>query len=668
MLLHRSSRPARVSVPLLLGMVFALLIGLVFPPAASLAAGANPGKLEATTSAHWVSIIDSYLDSSNNLYVTGTYSGTLDFDTGPGTSTLGTNPASSLGDIFIAKYTAQGELTWVKQLRSQQNVYAQYSSAIIADASGNVYVTGSFYGTMDFDPGAGTTNLSAQSGNTDAFVLKLDSSGAFSWAFDIGGSTSDSGSALALDSSGNLYVVGDYYGSGVDADPGAGTITLPGVASGKHLFVLKVNTAAGSVTWARAATNPGGYDPAATDVVVDGNGMIYVAGTMIILTVDPAGANIGLTSGYPANYNDGFLWKLNNSGTTQSAIKIGGYAANGDGIDSLALDSSNNLYLAGYFNGDADFDPGAGTVSRTAASNGSAFLLKLTSAGAFSMVQTWSGDNPANYDGIGLTNIAIDSSGNLLLAGSLSGSVDLDPGAGTTTFTGSYDGLLLKLSSAGAFILARQVATSAALVAALPLSNDDIMVIGNVAGDVAPRSVDVDPGSGSATVSVPANYSDDINFIYLYPTSAFFTTWKFDGSGLGNPPGGNVAPTFDDADNQATLTLLEDAVPQDLRSLLAASDSDASQTLTWSQVGAPAKGVFSITSGTANTPASAALPQSASYTPNANANGTDSFGVKVSDGSGSDTLTFSVAITAVNDEPALTLAPTRLLTAPTKAA
>ncbi len=650
---HRSHHwrfPRKLRLVLLL----VWLLTFVVQPTGSYAATTNPATFEAASLADYFAIGDSYVDSANNVYLTGTFDGTIDFDPGAGTSTLSAG-ASSLGDIFIAKYSAAGELAWARKIAAGQITYGQGASAIIADSAGNVFVAGGFYGTVDFDPGAGTANRTGQSGNTDAFLLKLDSSGNYAWAFDFGGSVSETADALAVDSSGNVYMTGSYYGAGIDADPGAGTITLPGADSQKHLYVLKASST-GAVTWAKGAAGTTG-DPIAYAIAVDSTGKVYVGGTLFGLDF---GGGYSFSSGYPTDYTDAFLWTLNSSGTTQNAVMFGGVASSTyDQVSEIAIDAADNVFLAGSYAGTTDFDFGVGTVNRTAGSNGSTFLLKLSSAGAFSMVKTWTGADAANYDSFSISGLNLLSNGKILLTGAIGGfpnaaSVDIDPGAGTVTR--STSGILVMLDASGDYLYDGQIGSGGTILEVYPLSNYNAVVVGSVGCDYSgARSVDVDPSAGTANVSVAGCYEDPITYEGLYPNSGFFGVWSLDSAGLGAAPGANVAPEFDDADDSLTLSMLEDAGGQSLSADLAASDSDADQTLTWSQGSGPTKGAFGVSSGTASTPATAATPATAIYTPTANLNGSDSFTVAVSDSVGSDTLSVAVTITAVNDEPTLSL-------------
>ena len=96
-------------------------------------------------------------DASGNIYVTGFFSGSADFDPGAGVANLS---SAGFQDIFIAKYDASGNYVWARQVGSTSE---DIGNGIAIDGSGNAYVTGSFVGIADFDPGAGTANL----GNPD---------------------------------------------------------------------------------------------------------------------------------------------------------------------------------------------------------------------------------------------------------------------------------------------------------------------------------------------------------------------------------------------------------------------------------------------------------------------------------------------------------------------
>ncbi|MCH2046242.1 MAG: SBBP repeat-containing protein, partial [Saprospiraceae bacterium] len=107
------------------------------------------------------------VDAAGNVYTTGSFEDTVDFDPGAGTTNL-----SAIGgsDIFIQKLDASGNFLWAKSFGGSSS---DWGSSIAVDASENVYTTGSFQDTVDFDPGAGTINLISQ-GSLDIFVHKIN--------------------------------------------------------------------------------------------------------------------------------------------------------------------------------------------------------------------------------------------------------------------------------------------------------------------------------------------------------------------------------------------------------------------------------------------------------------------------------------------------------------
>jgi hypothetical protein len=157
-------------------------------------------------------------DSSGNVYTTGFFSGTVDFDPGAGTANL---TSAGSDDSFISKLDSGGNYVWAKQLGG---ISAELAIGISVDSSGNVYTTGTFQGTADFDPGAGTANLTSAGGD-DSFISKLDSSGNYVWAKQLGSTGADVAYGVSVDSSGNVYTTGFFSGT-VDFDPGAGTANL----------------------------------------------------------------------------------------------------------------------------------------------------------------------------------------------------------------------------------------------------------------------------------------------------------------------------------------------------------------------------------------------------------------------------------------------------------
>ncbi len=178
-------------------------------------------------------------DGDSNIYVNGTFTNTVDFDPGAGTTNLTSNGGD---DIFITKFDLSGELSWVKQIG---NANSEFPYSIALDSTYNVYSTGYFYDTVDFDPGAGTTNLTSNGGSDDLFLVKLDTDGAFQFAKAISNSGSEGGLSINIDSSDDIYLLGYFDTNNTDFDPGAGTNNISPI-SGFDTFILKLSNAGDS--------------------------------------------------------------------------------------------------------------------------------------------------------------------------------------------------------------------------------------------------------------------------------------------------------------------------------------------------------------------------------------------------------------------------------------
>jgi Beta-propeller repeat/S-layer homology domain len=356
------------------------------------------------------------VDSNGNVYITGTFQGTADFDPGAGSYDL-----TSFGryDIFVAKLDSNGNFVWAKSIVGTYLFADDSGSGIVVDSNGNVYVTGTFQNTADFDPGAGTYNLTA-AGNSDVFVLKLDDSGNFIWAKNMGGTGFAGGISIDVDPNGNIYTTGDFDGP-ADFDPGAGTFNLMGTDV-YSFFVSKLD-GNGNFVWAKAT---GGMS-----LQVDPNGNVYIGGAFgDTVDFDPSAETFNMSS---EGIGDAFLSKLDSNGNFIWAKRMGG--AGFDFAKSIVLDTSNSVYATGWFVGTADFDPGAGTFNLTALSaEDDIFVSKLDSNGHFHWAKRMGGT--VTDWGYG---IALDAMGNVYTTGTFSFTADFDPNASVFNLTSAGD-------------------------------------------------------------------------------------------------------------------------------------------------------------------------------------------------------------------------------------
>jgi hypothetical protein len=163
------------------------------------------------------------LDATGYIYIYGYFSQTVDFDPHP----VNTYNLSSKGqqDIFILKLNPDGEFQWVKQIGG---IMGDYPHSITIDSRNNIYASGNFRQTVDFDPGPGTYNLSSKGTTSDAFILKLDPEGNFLWVLQIEGENTSSSdvNSLVTDEQGNILGTGRYFKT-ITMDPGVGNNFSP---------------------------------------------------------------------------------------------------------------------------------------------------------------------------------------------------------------------------------------------------------------------------------------------------------------------------------------------------------------------------------------------------------------------------------------------------------
>lgn len=340
---------------------------------------------------------------------------------------------------------------WAKNFDGTSSTCVPYG--IKSDNSGNVYTTGGFIGNIDFDPGIGT-NIFNSFGVWDIFVSKLDASGDFVWAKQIGGTSSEQGFSITCDNSGNVYVTGYFLGT-VDFDPGPGTYTLSSLPTNttENCFILKLN-ASGNFVWVKHFAS---YR--ANSITLDNSGNVYTTGDFTgTVDFDPGIGNFFLTAYASSSYYDGFISKLDNNGNFIWAKNIGGSCGT-CAVDpgSIKVDPSGNVYTTGmFFGGSVDFDPGVSTFTLNQ-TGGTVFISKLNVSGNFVWAKQIQG-----YRG---NAMALDGSGNVYTIGDFVTSGDFDPGTGVFIMTpvvnplGSKNAFISKLDSLGDFVWAKQIST-----------------------------------------------------------------------------------------------------------------------------------------------------------------------------------------------------------------
>jgi hypothetical protein len=489
------------------------------------------------------------VDASGNVISTGLFKNTIDFDPGGGVSTLTSvnNPstANNQNDIFISKVDVNGNFVWAKQLAG---IDLKDATAVGVDAAGNVYTTGFFYGTVDFDPGVGVSNLTSK-GYNDIFISKLDASGNFVWAKQMGSLYGDNGYAITVDSAGNVFTTGSFSDT-CDFDPNAGVSNM--TAFVENIFISKLDTN-GNFVWAKSmggiAYNRG------KAITLDATGNVYVGGTFGGTTdFDPNAGVANLTSvGSFGGYEDMFILKLDLNGSYVWAKQFSGTGTKF--LKGMAVDASGNVFTAGMFSGTVDFNPSAAVGNLSGPTFGDdGFISKLDVSGNFVWVKQLEGTIRD------VASLALDTAGNVYTTGNFysDSPTDFDPGVGIYNLSITHrfgdDTYILKLDISGSFVWVKQIGGVPSLTAGPDTIAKSIVVDSSGSiyttgtfGSSTSDSGDFDPDAGVALLT-PTGGSADMFVHKMSQTALGLSKNSYDNniSVYPNPSNGNFNIEIDE--------------------------------------------------------------------------------------------------------------------------
>jgi len=320
---------------------------------------------DANGNAMWVQSIDGTatgsgiaLDASGkNIYVTGTFTGTVKF----GGNAFHITPPLNGRNTYVAKYNSKGNFLWADKILCSQPLTSYFgvnSNGIAVDGGGYCYLTGYFYNCTALFPNY--TNL--QPGNINTiYIAQWDPNGKFTWEKGPSGTTLTSyGSAIAVDKTGNSYVAGGVVGG----NGSFGGLALANYNNAEETGFVVSCDFYGNIIYLEtivAANSNSGSAP--TSIAADNYGNCYVAGNFSdSITI----GNFVLKSSYNPNYyNNIFIAKIQNTspnGKTLWAIQEGGQnPLSTDYTNATSIcynDNLKSLFIGGYFEGHALFNNG----------------------------------------------------------------------------------------------------------------------------------------------------------------------------------------------------------------------------------------------------------------------------------------------------------------------
>ncbi|MFH1513883.1 MAG: hypothetical protein ABIG42_00305 [bacterium] len=378
-------------------------------------------------------------DNFGNFYVTGFFRGTVDFD-----PSAGEDFHTSLGyaDAYLSKFNALGEWTWTKTWGGSYRDELGLSVAL--DSFGDVYVTGSFYYKVDFDPGPGIEERTVK-GVHDVFLSKFDPDGNFIRVRTWGGFIYDTGNCVSVDNFDNVFVCGSFS-SAVDFDPGVSVDER--ISKGYlDIFISRFNSAGDYIG---VKTVGGVEDDSAMGISVDSTGNQYVTGGFRqTVDFDPG---IFIYERSSLGNNDIFLLCLDSMDNFNWVQTWGGIDT--DYGYSVDTDSFGNVFVTGYFVDVVDFDPSGGVDEWTSHGGNDIFLSKFQTSGNFLWAKAW-GDINWSEEG---WCVKTDSFGDIYVSGRFCYTpVDFDPGPGVDIhYSKGWDEIFLtKFDTGGNHIWAR---------------------------------------------------------------------------------------------------------------------------------------------------------------------------------------------------------------------
>ncbi len=387
------------------------------------------------------------VDATGSAYITGfTYSG--DYPTTPGA--YDQSVASPTSDVFVTKLDAAGAaLVYSTYLGGSRD---DYGASVAVDATGSAYVTGYTYSSnYPTTPGAYDTalgvDISIDPNVSDVFVTKLDATGAvLAYSTYLGGINNDSGSGIAVDSSGSAYVTGST--SWPSYTTSAGFPTTSGAFDtssngGADAFVAKLDVTGTALLY---STYLGGSDTdGGAGIAVDAAGSAYVTGSTRSSDYPTTPGAYDTSVTFPSS--DVFVTKLNANGAALLYSTLVGGDLN-DGGSAVAVDTTGSAFVVGAAGSNFPTTPGAYDTGWNGDVDG--FVSKLDSTGSALIYSSYLGGS--QYDSA--TGVAVDATGNAYIGGTtFSSNFPTTAGAYDTNSNGLYDVFVAKVSVTGASLM-----------------------------------------------------------------------------------------------------------------------------------------------------------------------------------------------------------------------
>ncbi|MGB0429271.1 MAG: T9SS type A sorting domain-containing protein [Bacteroidia bacterium] len=443
-----------------------------------------------------------------SFYMFGNFRDSFDFDLSTRAYNIGSNGKQ---DIFIAKFTTNGDLTWAKSIGSVSNESAK---TISCDSLSNLYLLGRFADPLMLDSNNLSTSYKPQNG--PLLIAKFDSTGQHAWSFQLGSDGLEQGKALATSINGDVWI-GGSFNLATDFDPSNKRAVLITEDSSRyqHAFLAQYLQATGAYKTAWQFDNMKGYGTIQQNFLrTDKNGNLYLAGIsrgkidFDQLPITPRHQSLSLHEPFLAKYDSmGYLQWLKTFGNNNDLQTIA----------DVHIDFNNDIYLSGVFDDSIRLNPNINHYTKSKHRKGG-FLIKLSADGNYLWGHV--------YDGIGSLaplNLCVDSNQNLYATGAFTYSIEMNDSnaqfAFATKDSRHSSTFINKFNAKGDLLWAKKIGAQGPhkvhSTQMLLTEKNGFILSGYYSG-----GVDFNPGTGIDTLNYIVDWSDI--FIAKYDSSGGF--------------------------------------------------------------------------------------------------------------------------------------------------
>lgn len=301
---------------------------------------------------------------SRQIIISGRFADSVDFDPGNNTQMKYGSPSEN---AYLSAFDLNGNLNWNNAFSSSANFGNANGLCLDVSSSGRIYLSGTFYSSVDFNPNGSTPKILVSNGSNDAFVSLYDANGINLAAISWGGIGNDRATSVYVDANDEVRVGGFFYYA-ADFNPDTAISLVKSSAGSRDIFISSFDP---NLVLKWNFTTGGPSAETIVDVATDQDNDVYATGYFYSpFDANPDSNITDLISGNPGG--DFFLLNYDVTGKYLKGFATGG---SGDDIGmSIAKKNGNNFLIGGNFGSTVDFDPSTATQARTSNGNQDFFI------------------------------------------------------------------------------------------------------------------------------------------------------------------------------------------------------------------------------------------------------------------------------------------------------